>query len=265
MRSTLILAILLFAPFALAQDWAKKLMEGSPRHQEWMELKNGSRTVKAFVVYPEIKEKATVVVLIHEIMGLTDWVMLTADLLAKEGFIVIAPDFLSEMGPNKGRTDSFADVGKAREAISGLSPDQITGDLNATCDYGKGLPASNGKLVVGGFCWGGTQTFRFATQRADLKASLVFYGSPPTDASLLSKIASPVYGFYGGNDARINATIPDTEKAMKAAGKTYEPVTYEGAGHGFMRAGQMPEAQEANAKGRSAAWERILKILKGIS
>ncbi len=264
MRSTLIIAIFALASLVPAQDWAKKLMEGSPRHQEWVDLKSGARTVKAFVVYPEIKEKATVVVLIHEIMGLTDWVMLTADLLAKEGFIVIAPDFLSEMGPSKGRTDSFPDVGKAREAISGLPAEQVSGDLNAACDYGKALAASNGKLVVGGFCWGGTQTFRFATQRNDLKASLVFYGSAPTDASLLSKISAPVYGFYGSNDARINATIPDTEKAMKAAGKSYEPVLYEGAGHGFMRAGQMPDAQEPNVKGRNSAWERILKILKGL-
>jgi len=249
---------------AYGQEWAKADIEKSPRHLEWVDLKHGSRTVKAFVAYPERKEKATVVVLIHEIMGMTDWVMSMADQFAAAGYIAIAPDFLTGMGPNGGRTDSFADVGKAREAISGLQGKQVKEDLDAAVDYGKKLPASNGKVVVGGFCWGGTQTFQYAAFRSDLAASLVFYGSGPTDAEMIKRIASPVYGFYGGNDARINATIPDSEKAMKAAGKRYEPVTYDGAGHGFMRAGQMPDAQEANKKARVEAWKRILLILKSI-
>lgn len=244
-----------------AQDWAKKRVDDSPRHQEWVELKHGERTVKCFVVYPEKKDKATVVVLIHEIMGLTDWVQSVADQLAEHGYIAIAPDFLTGMAPGGGRTIDFPDVGKAREAISGLPPDQITAALNAACDYGKKLPSSNGKLAVAGFCWGGTQTFRFATNREDLGAACVFYGSAPTDAAALGKIKSPVYGFYGGNDNRINATIPDTEKAMKEAGKKYESVIYDGAGHGFMRAGEQPEPSEDNKKGRNDAWKRLLEIL----
>lgn len=264
MRWCICLLAVVLASVAPAQDWAKADLAKSPRHMEWVELKNGSRTVKAFVAYPEVKEKATVVVLIHEIMGMTDWVMSMADQFAKEGFIAIAPDFLSGMGPGGGRTDSFDDVGKAREAVSGLSPDQVTGDLNAAVDYGMKLPASNGKVVVGGFCWGGTQAFRYATQRSDIKAALVFYGSGPTDRELIAKISAPVYAFYGGNDARINATIPESEKLMNHAGKKYEPVTYEGAGHGYMRAGQMPDAQEANKKARSESWTRLLKILRAL-
>jgi carboxymethylenebutenolidase len=194
-------------------------------------------------------------------MGLTDWVMLVADQLAAEGYIVVAPDFVSGLGPNGGRTDSFPDVGKVREAISGLPPAQVTGDLNAACDYAKSLPSSNGKITVGGFCWGGTQTFRFATNRSDLSAAFVFYGSGPTEPSAIAKINAPVYGFYGGNDNRINATIPESEKLLKDAGKSYTPVIYEGAGHGFMRAGQQPDAQEANKKARDAAWRRVREIL----
>ncbi len=254
------LTLIAIACLSGAQDWAKKRLDASPRHQEWVELKNGSRTVKCFVVYPERKDKAPVVVLIHEIFGMTDWVMSVADQLAEKGYIAIAPDFLSGMGPGGGRSDSF-EGGKAREAVSGLSPDQVTGDLNAACDYGKKIPSANGKISVGGFCWGGTQTFRFATNRSDLSAAFVFYGTGPQDKAAIEKIKCPVYGFYGGNDNRVNATIPDSEKLMKEAGKTYQPVIYEGAGHGFMRAGEQPDAQEANKKGREDGWKRWLELL----
>jgi carboxymethylenebutenolidase len=256
------LFLTLVALTATAQDWAKEKMKDSPRHQEWVDLKSGDRTLKAFVVYPEIKDKAPVVVLIHEIMGLTDWAMLMADQLAAAGAIVIAPDFLSGMGPNGGRTKDFEDVGKAREAISGLKPEQVTSDLNAACDYALKIPAGNGKVSVGGFCWGGTQTFRFATNRADLGAAFVFYGSGPTDPEAIKRINCPVYGFYGGNDNRINATIPDSQKLMKEGGKTYEPVIYDGAGHGFMRAGDMPEASADNKKGREEGFKRLVELFK---
>lgn len=250
---------LALACMAGAQDWAKKKLEGSPRHQEWVDLKSGSRTLKCFVVYPEKKDKATVVVLIHEIMGLTDWVMSVADQLAAKGYIAIAPDFLSGMAPNGGRTIDFADVGKAREAISALPPAQVTSDLNAACNYALKIPSANGKVAVGGFCWGGTQTFRFATNRPDLKSAFVFYGTGPDSG--LDKISCPVYGFYGGNDNRVNATIPDTEKAMKGAGKKYVPKIYDGAGHGFMRAGEAPDASPENKKARDEAWKRWLDLL----
>jgi carboxymethylenebutenolidase len=261
MRCLWTVALLALALTSQAQDWAKKRLDDSPRHQEWVELKNGNRTVKAFVVYPEVKEKATVVVLIHEIMGLTDWVMSVADQLAEKGYIAITPDFLSGMAPNGGRTVDFPDVGKVREVISMLPSEQVMGDLDAAVAYGAKLPASNGKVAVGGFCWGGTQTFLFATHSKSIVAAFPFYGSGPTDPAAIAKIAVPVYGFYGGNDARVNATIPESERLMKAAGKTYEPVLYEGAGHGFMRSGEQPEAQEVNRKGRDAAWKRWLELL----
>jgi carboxymethylenebutenolidase len=254
-------AMLLTGLSAPAQDWAKAKLEKSPRHGEWVEIKNGARNVRCFVVYPEVKDAAPSVIVIHEIFGLTDWAREAADQLAAAGYIAIAPDLLSGAGPKGGGTADFAGVDDVRNAIFKLPPDQITGDLNAVADYAKALPSANGKLAVAGFCWGGGQTFRFACHRADLKAACVFYGPPPTDVKEMEKIKCPVYGFYGGNDNRISATIPKTAELMKAAGKTYEPVTYEGAGHGFMRAGEEPEAQEANKKARDAAWERLKSVL----
>lgn len=255
----LVLGTLFASPFTLAQDWAKATVEKSPRHREWVTVKHGDRAVETFLVYPESKGKAPVVLVIHEIFGMTDWVEDLADRVAEAGYIAVAPDLLSGMGPSGGRSNSFAE-GKTMEAVSHLNPDQITADLNAVADYALKLPASSGKLFVAGFCWGGSQSFRFATNRSDLAAAFVFYGGPP-DKDALARIKAPVYGFYGGNDARIGATIPDTITAMKAAGKTYDPVTYEGAGHGFMRAGEAPDASDANKKARTDAWDRWKSLL----
>src|SRR5690349_837788 len=225
----------------VSQDWAKQRLAKSPRHQEWVKVKNGNREVNSFVVYPETKNKATAVVVIHEIFGMSDWVQSLTDQLAEAGYIAIAPDLLSGMGPNGGGTSSL-DRNGVGQAISKLPPDQITGDLNAVADYVSKLPSANGKVVVTGYCWGGGQSFRYATNNPKLKAAFVFYGPPPgaadgtPDKAALAKITAPVYGFYAGNDARIDATLPATVDAMKELKKTFEPVTYEGAGHGFMRA-----------------------------
>ena len=251
--------IFLCVPLAAAQDWAQAKVEKSPRHREWVTVKHGDRAVETFVVYPESATKTPVVLIIHEIFGLTDWAQDLADQVAAAGYIAVAPDLLSGMGPNGGRTKDFP-PGGATEAVSHLDPDQITADLNAVADYALKLPASSGKLFVAGFCWGGGQSFRFATNRSDLAAAFVFYGVPPTPDAM-ARINAPVYGFYAGNDARIGATVPDTIQQMKAAGKTYEPVTYDGAGHGFMRAGEAPDATPANSKARDDAWARWKKLL----
>ena len=138
----------------------------------------------------------------------------------------------------------------------------ITADLGAVTDYIAKLPAASGKVAVAGFCWGGGQSFRFATNRKDLKAAFAFYGTGPEKADEIARITAPVFAFYGGNDARVNATIPISEELMKQAGKTYEPVIYDGAGHGFMRAGEAPDAGTANKKARDEAWQRWLAALK---
>jgi carboxymethylenebutenolidase len=248
---------------APGQDWAKQRVDKSPRHHEWVQVKHGSRAVNSFLVFPEVKSKATAVIVIHEIFGLTDWVRTVADDLAAAGYIAIAPDLLSGLGPNGGGSGAFTERSAVGQAIRALPPDQITADLSAVAEYLKKLPAANGKVTVAGFCWGGSQTFRFATNHPDLKAAFVFYGGGPDNAEAIAKIKAPVYGFYGGNDARVNETIPKSQELMKAAGKTYEPVIYEGAGHGFMRSGEDPaNTVEANRKAREEAWARWKDLLK---
>jgi carboxymethylenebutenolidase len=261
---TLCLAALLPALTASAQDWAKARLDKSPRHLEWVKVKQGQREVNCFVAYPEVKDKATAVILIHEIFGLTDWVRDVADRLAEAGYIAIAPDLLSGAAPGGGGTAELGGADAVRKAISSLPPEQITADLTAVANYAAQLPACNGQLTVGGFCWGGSQTFRFATNDKRLKAAFVFYGTSPEAEQELARIACPVYGFYAGNDARVTATVPQTTKLMTKVGKEYEPKTYDGAGHGFMRAGEAPDASTANQQARDAAWRRCLELLKKI-
>jgi carboxymethylenebutenolidase len=247
---------------ATAQDWAKARLDKSPRHLEWVKVKHGQREVNCFIAFPEVKEKATVVIVIHEIFGLSDWVRGVTDQLAEAGHIAIAPDLLSGTAPGGGGTAELGGADAVRKAISSLPPDQITADLNAVAEYAGKLSACNGKVVVGGFCWGGRQTFRYATNNKDIKAAFVFYGDGPDKQDEVAKINCPVYGFYGGNDNRIGATIPTSKELTKKAGKTYEPVTYEGAGHGFMRAGEGPDAKDADKKAREEAWKRWKELLK---
>ena len=247
-----------------AQDWAKAKIEKSTRHGEWVKLKHDNREVESYITYPEVKDKATAVVVIHEIFGLSDWAREMTDELAAEGYIAIAPDLLSGKGTNGGGTVELGNQAAVQRAIFSLPQPQITADLNAAVDYVSKLPACNGKVVVMGFCWGGGQAFSFATERADLKAALSFYGQIPTDAAALARIACPVYGFYAENDARITASVPAGVEKMKAAGKTYEPVTYPGAGHGFMRGGEDPAGREGDKTAREAAWNRVHETLKKI-
>lgn len=259
----LLVLVSLFAATAPAQDWAKERLEKSPRHLEFVKVKNGAREVNSFIAFPEVKEKAPVVVIIHEIFGLSDWVRGLADQFAEAGYIAIAPDLLSGTAPGGGGTAELGSGDAVRKAIQSLPSEQITADLNAVAKYALALPASNGKLAAAGFCWGGGQVFRFANN-SDLKAAFAFYGSGPDTNEAAEQINAPVYGFYGENDARINAGVPKTTEVMKAAGKAYEPVTYPGAGHGFMRAGEAPDANDANKAARNEAWKRLKDKLKAL-
>jgi carboxymethylenebutenolidase len=245
-----------------AQDWAKKMVEKSPRRREWVTVKHDGRSVESVVAYPQSKGKAPAMVVIHEIFGMTDWVENVTDEFADAGYIAIAPDLLSGMAPGGGRTKDFpaggggGGFGPVGDAIIKLPPDQITADLNAIADYCKNLPSCNGKVCVVGFSWGGSQSFRFATNRKDLSASFAFYGAGPSPESIAA-IQAPVFGFYAGTDTRVNGTIPQTQEQMKAAGKFYETAIYEGAAHGFMRSGEQPGASDADKKARDAAWVKL--------
>ena len=265
MKSKLVLlwlccCVCLCAP---AQEWAVAKLAKSSRHGEWVTVTNGARAVQCWVVYPEVKDKAPAVLVIHEIFGLSDWARLVADEVAAAGYIAIAPDLLSGLGTNGGGTSALSPSEVGRN-IQRLPADQITGDLNAAADYVKALPAANGKLAVAGFCWGGGESFRYAANRSDLKAAFVFYGTPPS-ADAMAKIQCPVYGFYGGNDGRVTLTVTNAQALMKTAGKIYEPVIYDGAGHGFMRGGEpeFPNAREGDRKARDQSWERWKTLLSG--
>jgi carboxymethylenebutenolidase len=260
MRVISVFALMVFAqslPAEEYKDFGKDRLNNSPRHAEWVDIKSGDRTIKAFVVYPERKDKAPIVIVTQEIFGLTDWLRSLCDELAENGVIAIAPDFLNGQ--------KFEDADGAVKAVSAVSPEQIKSVLDATSDYAlTKIPAANGTLAICGFCRGGGWAFDYASTNPKLKAVYSFYGTALDDPGKVAKIPCPVYGFYGENDARVNATIPKAEELMKAAGKKYEPVIYKGAGHGFMRSGEPnnPQVREGDKKARDEAWVRWKTLLK---
>jgi carboxymethylenebutenolidase len=245
-------------------DHAARALKESPRHGEWVDIKlpDGS-LLNSWVVYPERSTKAGVVLVIHDINGMRDLPRAVGDQLAQDGFIAIVPDFLSGKGPGGGGSASLGSgVG---QAIRTLTPADVNARLNAAMEYGAKLPASNGKIGVVGFCWGGARSFGYAAAQPELDAAVVFYGDAPgaadgTIQAQLADVKAPVLGLYAGNDERINATIPATEAAMKALGKSYEVHRFEGAGHGFM--GNQAGAGGANLKASLAAWPLVLEFYR---
>lgn len=233
-------------------------LNSSPRHGEYAMIKVGqSDSLRLWVVYPERKTKAPVVVVVHEIFGLSDWIRSVADQLAADGFIAIAPDFLTMKNLPQG-SDSAA-TQAAVAAIRTLDAQQVQRMIDAAAQYGMALPAAQKRYGVVGFCWGGGVSFAHAVHSPSLAASVVFYGvSPPTPQ--LANVRSPVLGLYGGNDARVDATIPPADSAMKAMGKTYTPRIFEGAGHGFLR--QQTGANGANMTATQQAWPAAITWFK---
>jgi len=251
-RFLLVLAVSCLAQSLPAQeykDFGRDRLNSSPRHGEWVDIKSGERTIKAFVVYPAV-------LVIQEIFGVTDWLRSLCDELAENGVIAIAPDFLNGQ--------KFEDGDAASKAVSAVTQDQVKAVLNATADYALTIPACNGTLAVCGFCRGGGWAFMYANENPKLKATYSFYGAPPQSPDQAGNIRCPVYGFYGENDERVNAMIPKAEELMKAAGKKYEPMIYKGAGHGFMRSGEPanPNTREGDKKARDEAWTRWKTLLK---
>ena len=244
-----------------SEQQAKAALEKSPRHGEYVDIKlpSGGTPIRSYVVYPERKDKAGTVILIHDIGGLSDWMRGVADQLAHDGFIAIVPDLISGMGPNGGGTDSVASRDDVVKLVRGITPDAAAARLNAVREYALKIPSANGKTATLGFCWGGSRSFEYAATQPDLNAAVVFYGTAP-DAAALAKIKAPVLGHYGGDDARVNATIPPTEAEMKKLGKSYEPHIYEGAGHGFVRSQE--ERDGANHKATQQAWPRTIEFLR---
>jgi carboxymethylenebutenolidase len=230
-------------------------------HRTYVTLTHDGRSILTLVDVPtKAKGKASVVVMVHEVYGLTDWATEMADDLADKGFIVIAPDFLSGHGPRGGGFSDFPSEGERVNAVEDLDPEGVLADLDAAVDYSKKLPGANGDIAVVGFSWGGWKSFAFATRRKDLSAVFVFYGTGPAD---VTTVTAPVYGFYGGEDEGVSSTVPATTDAMKAAGKFYDPVTYAGANHGFMRlAGEFSNSNAENKTARDQAFARLVTLLR---
>lgn len=241
-------------------DDARERLNNSPRHGEWAEIEvPGTETkLKAWVVYPESAAKAPVVIVIHEIYGLSDWIRAVADQLAADGFIAVAPDLLTGRGPEGGGTDSFADRDAVTKAVRELDAEFVTTALNATRVYGNSLPASNGKFATIGFCWGGAVSFRYATEQPELAGAVVYYGTTPESG--YERIQAPVLGIFAENDARVNATIPRALEQMEAHEKAIDNFIYPGAGHGFLR--QQTGQEGANLKASQQAWPETVRFLR---
>lgn len=243
----------------------EKALADSSRHGEFVDIElEGGQKLNTWVVYPERQDKAGVVLVIHDIRGMSDWIRAVGDQLAQDGFIAVVPDFLSGKGPDRGGTKALGkDVG---QAIRSLTEDEVVARLHAAKAYGEKLPASNGKTAVLGFCWGGTQSFGYALAQPKLDGAVVFYGNVPGSTATsapddrIAKIQAPVLGLYAGNDARINATLPPTIGSMLKAGKTYEFHTFEGAGHGFTS--RQDGAGGANLSATQHAWPLVLTFLR---
>jgi carboxymethylenebutenolidase len=242
------------------EETSKAALERSPRHGEWVDVKLADGTpLRTWVVYPERKDKAPAVIVIHEIFGLSDWIRAVADQLAEDGFIAVAPDLLSGKGPGGGGTDAIGGRDDVTKAVRGLAGDEVNARLNAVRDYAIKLPAANGKTATIGFCWGGGKSFAFAAAQPALNAAVVYYGTAP-EAAALAGLKAPVLGLYGGDDARVNATIEPTAAEMKKLGKTYATQIYDGAGHGFLRA--QGGRDGANLKATRQAWPRTIEFLR---
>jgi carboxymethylenebutenolidase len=244
-----------------AEETAKAALEASPRHGEMVDIARGQgqAPLRTWIVYPERKDKAGVVLLIHEIFGLSDWVRGVADQLARDGFIAVAPDLLSGMGPGGGGTDSVPSRDDVVKLVRALTPQETKARLDAARAYAAKLPAANGKVVTMGFCWGGGQSFSYATAEPPIAGAVVFYGVSPDSAALLT-VRAPVVGFYGGDDARVDATIEPAKVALGKLKRRYEPHVFDGAGHGFLR--QQSGREGANLKATQKSWPLALAFLR---
>lgn len=246
-------------------QWEEMENPFSTRHQEWVEVNNNGKIVYSWVVYPEVSENSSVVILIHENRWLTDWVRSTADRLAGEGYIVVAPDLLSSYDENHKRTSDFRTTDDATQAINTLSEEGVMSDLNSVIAYAKTIPASNWNLVSIGFCWGWAQSYLLATQSDDLQAALVFYWTPPSDEASYENINAPVFWFYWWNDNRVTSTVENTQSLMNRYNKVFHYEIYEWAGHAFMRIWEEENASIENIQAKERSWERMLNILDDVA
>lgn len=233
-------------------------LNASPRHAEWQVVRSGNDSVRVFVVYPETDRPAPVVLVVHEIFGLSHWVRAVADQLAADGFIAVAPDLLTMRDVPVGENDE-PDRQQATAQIRTLDVADVHRWLGDVAQWAMALPAATDRYGIVGFCWGGSTSFRHAVESAEVDAAVVYYGSSP-DTALLARIRAPVLGLYGGNDARVNASIPAADSAMSALGRTYVTHIFDGAGHGFLR--QQGGQEGANLAASREAWPLTIEFFR---
>ena len=217
---------------------AAAALAASPRRGEWVDIQlvGSDRPIATWIVRPDGSADAPVVLVIHEIFGLTDWVRVVADKLAENGFVAVVPDLLSGLGPNGGGTAALASRDQVVRLIRSLEPADAIARLDAVRDHAVTLPATTGDIAAIGFCWGGSTSFAYALTQPRLQAAVVYYGSSPVEAADYHLVGAPVLGLYGGDDERVTATIPTAAREMARYGKHFESEIYPGAGHGFLRA-----------------------------
>jgi carboxymethylenebutenolidase len=267
---------------------AEARLKASPRHAEWVKIAwepGSSDSLMAWVVYPKSGGKAPVVVVVHEIFGLSTWVRGVADQVAAEGFIAIAPDFLSRV--RGGPTTEELRSDSATKIIRGVDAAERNRAIIAAANYAMTRPAATQKYAVIGYCWGGSTTFYHAINGGvqGFSGGVAFYGLPYTtggspatatspavpariDPDSLARIKAPVMLLSGSKDARIGAAMPQLDSLMKAEGKTYTGINYDGAVHGFLRAQDDPKAtrdnaeEQANLAAAKDGWPRTVAFLK---
>ena len=241
---------------------AADALAASARHGEWVDIELGDndRPIATWIVRPEGAADAPVVLVIHEIFGLTDWVRAVADRLAENGFVAVVPDLLSGLGPDGGGTASVASHDQVVRLIRSLEPADAIARLDAVRDHALTLPATTGRIAVLGFCWGGSTSFAYAVTQPNLQAAVVYYGSSPVETADYHLVGAPVLGLYGGDDERVNATIPTAAREMARYGKHFESEIFPGAGHGFLRAQEARHG--ANREASLRAWRRTIEFLR---
>jgi carboxymethylenebutenolidase len=240
-----------------AQDALARLA-ASPRHGEWQVVRSGADSIRAWVVYPERNTRAPVVLVVHEIFGLSHWVRGVADQLAAEGFIAIAPDLLTMKGVPTG-PDGAPDAQRAQQVIRELAAADVHRWLRAVAAHGMSLPSATSRYGIVGYCWGGQASFMHAVTSPALGAAVVYYGPSPEPAQLAS-VRAPVLGLYAGDDARVNQTVPPAAEEMRRLNKTFDVHTFTGAGHGFLR--QQDGRDGANLRATRQAWPLTIDFLK---
>jgi carboxymethylenebutenolidase len=231
---------------------AEQRLMSSPRHGEWVTIADGADSIRVWLVYPERSSPAPVVVVVHEIFGVSDWIRGVTDQLAADGFIAIAPDFLTGKGVDMNSRDSVV------ASVRRLENAEVQRRIDAVARWGMALPAAQQSYGVVGFCWGGQVAFSHAVHAPTLGASVVYYGTSPRTEQL-DRVRAPVLGLYGEDDQRVNATIAAADSALRALGRSFRQEIYPGAGHGFLR---QQRGREANLEASRAAWPRTIGFFR---